>query len=216
MPFGLHRYLPQQVTYITVLRDPIDRTISDYYFAATGAFHPDHRAVKKLTLKQFVCSTPNNNVQTKLLAGLAPGYDFLAGDCSTEMLAVAIANLRHFSLIALTERFDESLALAKRLFGWKIRRYVSFRVTPGRHPKDSIPPTTRDLIADLNAFDVALYRHATLLFEDMVAQHSQYLFREMQAVRRAKDISPTEAFFYRASSTALKTFTNLNSAMWMR
>src|SRR5215472_9066715 len=118
MPFGLHRHLTQPATYLTVLRNPVDRTISDYNFSANGLLHPDHREVKRLTLSEFICTTPYNNIQTKLLAGQIPGYDFLAGECTPQMLTAAIENLRnHFALVGLTERFEESLALAKLIFG---------------------------------------------------------------------------------------------------
>ena len=33
MPFGIHKRLPQDYTYITFLRDPIERVVSAYYFA---------------------------------------------------------------------------------------------------------------------------------------------------------------------------------------
>jgi len=216
MPFGLHRRLIQSATYLTVLRNPVDRAISDYYFSISSPLHPDYRALKKLTLNEFIQATPNNNIQTKLLAGQITGYDFLAGECTPEMLTAAVENLRNrFAFVGLTERFEESLALAKHLFGWKIRRYVSFRVTRGRPLKDSIPLATRELIAEHNAFDVALYGHAVELFEEIAAQHRKHMPDEIQAIRLAKEVGVTESFFYRAASTALKAFVGLNSAAQM-
>ncbi len=32
MPFGLHKYLLNSSVYLTVLREPIERVISHYYF----------------------------------------------------------------------------------------------------------------------------------------------------------------------------------------
>jgi len=214
MPFGLHHHLSRPVTYLTILRNPVDRAISDYHFSVNGLLHPDHRKVKKLTLREFIHTTPYNNIQTKLLAGQIPGYDFLAGACTPEMLITAIENLQnHFVFVGLTERFEESLALAKLLFGWTVRRYVSFRVTRGRPFKDFIPPATRALIAEHNAFDVALYDHAVTLFEEQAAQHREHIVEEIRALRRAKELGITESFFYRTASSALKAFTSVNSAI---
>src|SRR6266496_250353 len=40
MLFGLHKILPQRATYITVLREPIDRVISAFYFMRSYMLHP--------------------------------------------------------------------------------------------------------------------------------------------------------------------------------
>ena len=40
MTFGLHEVLPQTATYITVLRDPVDRVISAFYFMRNYKLHP--------------------------------------------------------------------------------------------------------------------------------------------------------------------------------
>ncbi|MBV8358884.1 MAG: sulfotransferase family 2 domain-containing protein [Deltaproteobacteria bacterium] len=214
MPFGLHQHLKRPAIYLTVLRNPVDRAISDYCFSANGRLHPDHRQVKNLTLREFIDTTPYNNIQTKLLAGQIPGYDFLAGECTPEMFTAATENLRnHFALVGLTERFEESLALAKVLFGWSVRRYVSFRVTRGRPSEESIPPATRSLIAERNAFDVALYDQAVGLFEELAARNREDIADAVRALRHAREIGATESLFYRCTSAVLKAFTNVNSAV---
>ena len=69
MPFGLHQRLPQAATYLTILRDPVDRGISEYYYALSRIVHPEHRAMKRLGLDEYIRLTPYANVQTKLIAG---------------------------------------------------------------------------------------------------------------------------------------------------
>jgi hypothetical protein len=114
MPFGIHRRLPHPATYITVLREPVERVISEYYFALHYRLHPQHRAMQSLSLEQYAATTPHHNLQCKLLAGLPGPRDFLAGDCTEQTLETAKANLAgHFALAGLTERFDETLALLK-------------------------------------------------------------------------------------------------------
>ena len=70
----------------------------------------------------------------------------------------------HFSVVGLTDRFDETLALAKTLFGWKIENYGSFNVTKGRPRKDEVPSEIRDVIAERYQYDMQLYEYATSLF----------------------------------------------------
>ena len=39
MPFGLHEILPQAATYVTVIRDPVERVISAYHFMSNYVLH---------------------------------------------------------------------------------------------------------------------------------------------------------------------------------
>jgi Galactose-3-O-sulfotransferase len=206
MPFGLHRLLPQQSTYLTILRDPVDRAISSYYFTINDRFHPDRHIVRKLSIAQFVQTYQPSNEQTKMIAGTNPAYDFLAGECTPETLRIAIENLQHrFTFVGLSERFEESLALAKVLFGWQIRRYASFRITRGRPPKSTIAPETRELIEQHNRFDVVLYQEGTRIFEGLLAAHRARMQDELTAIREAK-ARGSESLYYRAASAALKLF----------
>ena len=43
--YGVHELLPQGATYITMLREPVARFLSSYYFIQRRPFHPMHRKV---------------------------------------------------------------------------------------------------------------------------------------------------------------------------
>ncbi len=214
MPFGLHRLLGAPSTYIVVLRDPVERAISQYFFAVNRKIHKDHSQISRQTLDEFVRSSPYNNAQTKLLAGQNRDYDFIGGDCTEATLAAAKENLsQYFTLLGLTERFEETLALAKVLLGWKIARWANFRVTPRRPRKEAISAETRALIAQCNNFDMALYQFAADLFSRMVTRYQDRVAVEVEAVRRAKLTGGFELFYYRTVSTALKNISLANSAL---
>ena len=209
MPFGLHERLPRTSTYITFLRDPIERSISAYYFAKTYRLHPLHWKVKRMTLDEYVRWTPNHNVQTKLLAGL----DF-AADCSEETLERAKQNLAgHFALAGLTERFDECLAILKILFGWNITQYADFNVTSSRPKKSRVPTVSQDLIAERNRFDVALYQHVVPIFDEVVKGHGEEAQVQLRAIRQAKALGPVDAFRYLTSSGIRKAISRVHSAL---
>src|SRR5262249_18377977 len=108
MLFGLHEVLPQPATYITVLRDPIDRVISAFYFMRTYKLHPLYWKFKRenWTLEDFVRRSTRENVQCKILAGAE--YN---APCTAEVCETAKKHLvSHFSVVGLSERFEESLA----------------------------------------------------------------------------------------------------------
>jgi galactose-3-O-sulfotransferase len=213
MPFGIHKILKQKATYITVLRDPVDRGISEYYYALSRVAHPQHRMMKRLTLDKYIEMTPYANVQTKLLAGQDPGYDFLGGDCTEETLELAKSNLaNYFTLIGLTERFDETLALAKILFGWQIRNYAHFNVTKIRPEKDEVPTEIRDAIAQRYCYDVRLYEYAVGLFNEKLAQYSGRVQDELRRISAARSPLAAESYF-RSASAVRKAISRIHSYM---
>ena len=71
MPFGLHKILPQAATYITILRDPVDRVMSAFYFMRTYKLHPLYWKFRResWTLEDFVRRAPRENMQTKMIVG---------------------------------------------------------------------------------------------------------------------------------------------------
>lgn len=214
MPYGLHKRLSRHATYITVLREPIDRAISSYYYARSYKLDPQHRIANEVSLEEFIRTIPRENVQTKMLAGQTNGYDFLAGECTQAMLDTAKQNLAEsFSLVGLTERFDESLILAKLLFGWHIRQYADFNVTPTRPKKDAVPEAVRELIAERYRFDVQLYEYAEQLFAETLNKYADKVPSELNALRNAKAMNQGQALYYRAASATRKAISRAHSAL---
>ena len=214
MPFGIHRRITRPATYITVLREPVERVISEYYFALHYRLHPQHERMQKLTLEEYATTTPHHNLQCKLLAGMAGPRDFLAGPCTDETLAVAKANLaEHFTLAGLTERFDETLALLKVMLGWRLDHYASFNVTRVRPRKDAVPEATQRIIAEVNRYDVELYGHVVPLFEQALERHRDAVTAALEEVRSAGDLGPVGKVAYQAASTFRKGIARVHSAM---
>src|SRR4029077_12394403 len=67
--YGIHEFLPQGATYITMLRDPVARTLSTYYFILRRPLNPLHRKVKRerLGIEDCVRLFPQrHNLQCRL------------------------------------------------------------------------------------------------------------------------------------------------------
>ena len=214
MPFGIHRRLPQPFTYITFLRDPVERVISAYYFAKNYLLHPKHRWISKLTLEEYVRISPNHNVQTKYLSGREFVGDYHAGDCTEEMLTMAKENLvQHFSLVGLTERFDEGLAILKIIFGWQISKYAKFNVTKTRLKKASLPASTVELIQERNRFDVALYDYGVPIFNETRARYGEEVQNQIDLITQAKELSKLGSMYYFGASAARKAISRVHSTL---
>jgi len=200
MPFGLHSLLPGPANYVTFLRDPVDRAISDYYFARRFKPHPHHRAAHQLNLEEFFRQKHEHNWQSRILAG-SDAQELFPSVCDAATLARAKENLaRRFIAVGLTERFDESLALLKVVLGWKVKRYRSFRVASNRIAKKQVAPSTLELIKEWEKFDLALYAYAASLFETALAAHREAVEAELPAIRNAREMTPLESRYYWASS----------------
>ena len=184
MLFGLHEVLPQPASYITVLRDPVERVLSAFYFMRSYKLHPLYWKLRneKWTIEEFAQRYPRNNVQCNIIANAH--YHTL---CTQEVLDRAIEHLNnHFSVVGLSERFEESLALLKLRFGWQLKSYSSFNVTRARPKKGDLPQATLDLIAEKNRFDINLYQHATQLFESAVRRHQPDVSRIARELENAR------------------------------
>ena len=184
MLFGLHEILPQPAIYITVLRDPIERVLSAFYFIRSYKLHPLYWKFKRenWTLEDFVTRLPRENVQCKMVAGA------WEEPCTAEMFEQAKRNLdKHFSVVGLTERFEETLALMKLRFGWKLKSYSSFNVTRSRSKRRDLPQATLDLISEKNTFDVMFYDYAARLFQEAVDKNA------VNVRRIAQDLGSTRA-----------------------
>lgn len=167
--FGVHDHIPRPSTYITLLRNPVALTLSQYsYIRGTSRHRLHDEAMRHDTVESFIASgvaLQTDNSQTRAISGdtMTP-----FGGCTPEMLATAKANIEErFSVVGLTERFDETLLLLQRAFGWRNVHYVRANVTPA-HRRPPLPESTRRAIEEQNRFDMDLYAWASARFEDAI------------------------------------------------
>src|SRR5581483_951873 len=180
MLYGVHKCLPQPATYFTILRDPVARVLSAYYFVLRRPLNPLHRKVKteRLGIEDFVRLFPErNNLQCKLIAGVRDAP--IGGEQLLDMAKEHLAN--SFSVVGVSEQFEESLILMATTFDWQIPFYKNCKVSKTR-PK--IDPATKELIADHNRLDVELYEFAKGLFAKSM-QKNEATIRERLAALRA-------------------------------
>src|SRR5439155_16537110 len=123
------------------------------------------------------------NDQTRLLAG--KDYASRSGACSHEMLAAAKRNLRdHFAVVGLTEDFDRSLILMKRVLGWSYPFYIRQNVNHRRPQKEDIPGETLRVIQAYNELDCELYRYGKELFQEQIRDQAAAFERELRMFKK--------------------------------
>lgn len=170
MPYGLAEQLSSRATYITMLRDPLERLVSDYFYTINKSSHRQHQWFhsENIGFADYV-SRPDTYIRNLYTALLGADFDWnnLAHwpvvDASS--LAVAKQRIDDDVLTCITEHFDASLILLRSRFGWRDIGYERLNVTPGdktplpRLPADALALARRD-----NALDIELYEYARRQF----------------------------------------------------
>ncbi len=187
MFFGLHRFVRLPFKYITMLRHPIDRVISLYYYQLRPQhkFHISPRMSLIDYLEQGVAVNADNGM-TRFIAG-KDSTDVPYGQCTDELLDQAVTNIKdHFLAIGLTERFDESLILFKRVLKWEKIPYYHRKqnVNPLKPQQIQITDENITAIKKYNRLDLRLYQCATQLFEALISQQDSSFQQELQLLCR--------------------------------
>lgn len=173
VPFGLHELLPWPVAYVTLIREPVDRIVSHFHFALRTPGSPLATEVEAAgrSLRRYVEEAPSgpyfNDGQTRLLGSPDARQAPPATETALERAKARLASA--FSVVGLTERFDESLALLRGAFGWRRARYHREKVGWNRPPMDDIPQEDLRAVADRNRLDADLYAFAVERFAEAVA-----------------------------------------------
>jgi hypothetical protein len=159
--FGLHEHVARPSLYVTLLRDPVERVVSLYYYAGLH---------ETTSLEEFARTPPFREVdndQTRRVAGVNPPV----GQCTRATLEAARENLRrHFAVVGTTERMEETLALLNVKLGWS-RAVVSYprNVNAARPASASLTPGAAEAVRARNELDYELWRYASELLDESIA-----------------------------------------------
>jgi hypothetical protein len=198
--FGIHMYVRRPWTYVTLLRNPVDRVISLYYHIRRYKHNPLHEIVSGgISIEDFVlhlsCREADND-QTRRISGLEPEF----GACSISTLDKAKDNLRRsFSVVGVTECFDETMILIKRMLGWAQEPcYVPSLVNKDRPAHAALPRKSIEAILERNELDTKLYEFAKELLYERIAYQGPDFNSE---VRRFKALNAEYIAYYGLSSS---------------
>ena len=182
MPFGLHGLVDRPSFYITMLRDPVERFISDYYYVLTQPTHPDYRALINSSIEEALIrkiEREDVNLQTRWISGyvdldtVLPPYEPLP----EAALEVAKENLEKYFLVAGTvEKFDETLLLMKRKLGWRDIVYRRKNVTKKKRSRESINRKTIVDIKNSNRLDMELYNFVRRRLEKQINEQEKFRY----------------------------------------
>jgi len=185
--------LPPGTRMVTLLRDPVERSLSHYSHILREPGHYLHdRALALGSLENFLhdheTRTMIENFQVRSIGldldpvAMASALDadslnhlmlerlvetaMPAGIADDELLKRAKDRLETFAFVGLAERMQEALAVLAHTFDWVMpTAYPNLNVSSNRLRREAIPMQTLDLIREYTQLDSELYEHARCLFE---------------------------------------------------
>jgi len=185
--YAVPQFLRKPPVCVTVLRDPIKRSVSHYEHIRREPKDRRHKLVTRenMDLMAFAQHPETRlailNLQTRSIAfdlGLkqirkirnfpAKGVLGTVVDDRTDedMLAIAKSRINEFPFVGLVERFQDSLFLLSYVFGWyPIRQSRTLNQAPKKTQSD-LSPEALDLLYECNRLDLELYDHAKTKFDE--------------------------------------------------
>ncbi len=174
LPYAAHEVLGPDVAMVTVLRDPVERTISllrQFRRSTPGLQDPDRpRPLADATLEQVyahpaVFAPLVLNHQTKIFSMRATDHpesylDLVHVDDAR--LESAKASLATVDVVGVMERYDDFLDALEAKFGWAVGRESHANATPATD-HEPVSDALREQIAADNAIDIEFYEHAKQL-----------------------------------------------------
>lgn len=195
--FGFLEKKNSSVKYISIIRNPIDRVISHYYYVKSHPTHYLYQAIQnnQMSLKDYVESgltNEINNGQVRMFAG-AGGFhkkffsqiNIPYGKCNKELLDIAIENINnHFIFIGIQEEFIKSLILIKETLNWKKGLNIQVVNKTKEKPKrENIDKNTLSIIEKYNKLDLTLYENSKNKLLEALHKRKLYIKKELLIIK---------------------------------
>jgi hypothetical protein len=186
VPYGVHEFLPRPVSYVTMLRDPVRRVVSHYWFVRNDPDHYLYSAVSEggLSLREYAergctLSAEIENGQVWMFSARARRRECADADSLREAKSV----LRdRFAFVGTTERFDESVVCMQRVLGLRAPVYARMNTGPG--PRTALDTETRAVLEARNDLDRELYVYANELLDEEIRRVGPRFSRDLERFRR--------------------------------
>lgn len=193
-PYDFLRLFTRHPHVITMLRNPVDRMISNFIHLqarkperllhVVRRVQPD-RGEERVTLEEYADAPAMQNLMLQYLAGAKQRPDLSDEDRPTpasmlpnaragfkrldlsdeDRLTLATVHLESLAFFGLKERFDDSMRLLAYTFYWpEFKKQVTLNTAPAGS-KPPLSPEVRAALEAGNALDIQLYQYACALFD---------------------------------------------------
>lgn len=168
--------------FFTILRQPVDRAISNFFYNQTRRDMFFYPLIKDMTLEQYLDSgigLDHDNHHVRMLSGCPEldtpwnldGRPIVAPPVERRHLEMAKRNIEErFIVAAPLEQFTALVWFLKRLYGWPMNQ-VLFQIrnqTPNRPKLGTVSEATRKRLEKSNQYDIELYEWGKARFAEQI------------------------------------------------
>lgn len=188
--YGIHRYVPGESRYLTILRHPVDRMISSYTYNARKETVPKHHLYKNNTIT-WAQHFDRRQDWMRQIGRIVGGDDSILENwfrktIPENALEIALEHLENdFAMVGLQDRYDESLLMMRYVLNWKKPIvYVRQNVTTKRVTLNDLAAEDRALIEKLAEVEMPLYEYAKKRFAAQIEAYPGDIERDLAQFRK--------------------------------
>ena len=165
--FGIHMALPGPVDYVTVLRNPVNRAISQYFHFVRNAPELVSDGDERLSLEEVFERRDNvalDNLMVRMLAGVDE-HQLGPGGIDRSVFDVALHNLRtQFAHVGFQETAAETLRFVEELLASRNSPDLKQENVGHWHMSESELASARAAVEHFDKWDTLLYQRALEMF----------------------------------------------------
>ena len=194
LPFGLHHWLTRPSCYMAIVRKPMDRIMSLYYYSIQ--YRDFIRSTRKNTSQSFNelfhnrtaadfyedflpwikaeqslngflrCPSPElDNGMVRRFSGIGLEPEV----CPDDALDTAMRNIEeYYSIVGVQERYEDTLRMVRLAFNVNLTEFHINKGTEKRNKKQKVDMVQRKRIKEMNKLDIELYDWVLNRFENQL------------------------------------------------
>jgi len=184
--YGIHQYVPEECEYISILRHPVKRLVSQYQYLNVrkqklGEETTDMSIEEFLELEPFQAYS-----QLNVIAGGDSIEEALKRPLPDDAIERAKANVeKHFPVLGLIKYYDRSLLLMKNHFGWSRAFYTRSNVNQGRKTFEDFPVETQRIIEQVCEPELEFFEWAEKRLQAQLDEQDEQFWHDLENLKAA-------------------------------
>ena len=191
--YGIHRFFSSGTPrYFTMLRHPVERTLSNYSYALERPRQPHHFEIGRSSFIEFASDQRLGQKQSMWLMGYVPsdkatlevyGRELPLPENAVEILKKRISE--EFVLAGVLEQYDASLLLLQDIFNWKSVYYERANTTKKRLRYKDLNAEEKRILDALTGPDFELYDWVKARLDAQIEQRGDLFQKRLKAFQAA-------------------------------